>query len=242
MLFRSEYAREHGIPRLYIAANSGARIGLAERVKKTFKVAFKEPSKPEHGFDFIYVSKEDYAMLTESKAEIIAVEANYNGEVVYKVTDIIGSEPDLGVENLKGSGLIAGETSSAYQDIFTLTLVLGRTVGIGAYLVRLGQRTIQKATASPIILTGFQALNKLMGVNIYSTNDQLGGPGIMYPNGISHIVESDHLRSIKAAIDWLSFVPSRRGGILPITDIRGIDDIERPVTFTPRPGDRKSVV
>ena len=232
----SEYAREHRIPRLYIAANSGARIGLAERVKKTFKVAFKEPSKPENGFDFIYVSKEDYAMLTESKSELIAVEANYNGEMVYKVTDIIGSEPDLGVENLKGSGLIAGETSSAYQDIFTLTLVLGRTVGIGAYLVRLGQRTIQKATASPIILTGYQALNKLMGVNVYSTNDQLGGPGIMYPNGISHIVESDHLRSIKAAIDWLSFVPSRRGGILPITDIRGIDDIERPVMFTPSPG------
>ena len=40
-----------------------------------------------------------------------------------------------------------------------------RTVGIGAYsyLVRLGQRTIQKTMASPIILTGYQALNKLMG-------------------------------------------------------------------------------
>lgn len=32
----------------------------------------------------------------------------------------------------------------------------GRTVGIGAYLVRLGQRTIQKSTNAPIILTGFQ--------------------------------------------------------------------------------------
>jgi len=56
-------------------------------------------------------------------------------------------------------------------------LFLFRTVGIGAYLVRLGQRTIQKASASPIILTGFQALNKLMGVDVYQTNDQLGGPG-----------------------------------------------------------------
>jgi hypothetical protein len=52
-------------------------------------------------------------MLTESKTELIAVEANYNGEMVYKVTDIIGLEPDLEVENVKGSGLIAGETSSA---------------------------------------------------------------------------------------------------------------------------------
>lgn len=65
-------------------------------------------------------------------------------------------EPDLGVENLMGSGLIAGETARAYNDIFTLTLVVGRTVGIGAYLVRLGQRTIQKTRNAPIILTGYQ--------------------------------------------------------------------------------------
>ena len=55
-----------------------------------------------------------------------------------------------------GSGLIAGETARAYDEIFTLTIVVGRTVGIGAYLVRLGQRTIQKTRSSPIILTGYQ--------------------------------------------------------------------------------------
>ena len=69
---------------------------------------------------------------------------------------MIQQEPDLGVENLMGSGLIAGETARAYNDIFTLTLVVGRTVGIGAYLVRLGQRTIQKTRNAPIILTGYQ--------------------------------------------------------------------------------------
>ena len=102
--------------------------------------------------------------------------------------------------------------------------------------MRLGQRTIQKTTASPIILTGYQALNKLMGVDVYSTNDQLGGPGIMYPNGISHMVEPDHLRAVKSAIDWLSYVPSVRGGLLPVTDIRGIDEIDRPIGFMPSPG------
>lgn len=229
----SEFAREKRIPRLYIAANSGARIGLADSVKKAFKVAFKDPSKPENGFDFMYVTQEDYEKLNKGKQRIMTEPADYAGQVVHKITDIIGSEPDLGVENLKGSGLIAGETSAAYKDIFTLTIVLGRTVGIGAYLVRLGQRTIQKSTASPIILTGYQALNKLMGVDVYSTNDQLGGPGIMYSNGVSHLAEPDHLRAIKAAVDWLSYVPSVRGGLLPVTDIRGVDDIERPIDFTP---------
>ena len=40
------------------------------------------------------------------------------------IKDVIGlpSEKDLGVENLKGSGTIAGETSVAYHDIFTLTV------------------------------------------------------------------------------------------------------------------------
>jgi acetyl-CoA carboxylase / biotin carboxylase 1 len=44
------------------------------------------------------------------------------------IKDIIGqpAEKDLGVENLRGSGTIAGETSTAYNDIFTLTVRLRR--------------------------------------------------------------------------------------------------------------------
>ena len=122
----SEYARKKRIPRLYMAANSGARIGLAEGIKRSFKVAFKDPSNPESGFDFLYVSKADYDRFGVAQKDLIAEPATVNGEEVFKITDIIGSEPDLGVENLKGSGLIAGETSSAYDDIFTLTIVLGR--------------------------------------------------------------------------------------------------------------------
>jgi len=122
----SEFARERRIPRLFIAANSGARIGLADRVKQMFKVAFKDRCKPDNGFDYLYVAKEDYHELTKNGKEIIAEPVSLDGKEVYKITDIIGSEPDLGVENLKGSGLIAGETSSAYDDIFTMTIVLGR--------------------------------------------------------------------------------------------------------------------
>ena len=109
-----------------MAANSGARIGLAEGIKKIFNAAFKNPSNPESGFDFLYVTKSDYERLGAAPKELIVEPATVNGEEVFKITDIIGSEPDLGVENLKGSGLIAGETSLAYDDIFTLTIVLGR--------------------------------------------------------------------------------------------------------------------
>lgn len=122
----SEYARLHSIPRLFVAANSGARIGLSESIKKLFKVGFKDSLNPENGFDFLYVSKSDYVNHQLDEKQIIVEPAKYNGEDVYRITDIIGSEPDLGVENLKGSGLIAGETSIAYNEIFTMTIVLGR--------------------------------------------------------------------------------------------------------------------
>ncbi|GMI33846.1 hypothetical protein TeGR_g1277 [Tetraparma gracilis] len=231
----SEHARKHKLPRLYCAANSGARIGMAEGVKKCFKVAFKDEDKPESGFKYLYLDQKDHDALKAQGAVICAQEEGSDQDK-HKITDVIGTEEDLGVENLKGSGLIAGETSVAYNDIFTLTVVLGRTVGIGAYLVRLGQRTIQKKSTSPIILTGYQALNKLMGCEVYSTNDQLGGPQIMGPNGVSHLLANNHFDAVLQALQWLSFVPAQRGGELPVSDIRGIDTPLRKIEFHPQAG------
>lgn len=42
----SELARAEGLPRIYIAANSGARIGLAEEIKHMFQVAWIDPADP----------------------------------------------------------------------------------------------------------------------------------------------------------------------------------------------------
>lgn len=43
----SKEARRRKIPRIYISANSGARIGLAEEIKSLFNVAWEDPSDPE---------------------------------------------------------------------------------------------------------------------------------------------------------------------------------------------------
>lgn len=42
----SEMARAEGIPKIYLAANSGARIGLAEEIKHMFQVAWVNPEDP----------------------------------------------------------------------------------------------------------------------------------------------------------------------------------------------------
>ncbi|PLW33240.1 hypothetical protein PCANC_06579 [Puccinia coronata f. sp. avenae] len=75
----------------------------------------------------------------------------------------------LGVESLRGSGLIVGDTSCAYNNIFTINLVTVQLVGIGAYLVRLGQRAVQ-VEGQLIILTGAGALNEFLGREVSSSN------------------------------------------------------------------------
>jgi biotin carboxylase/acetyl-CoA carboxylase carboxyltransferase component/biotin carboxyl carrier protein len=290
------YARRRGIPRLYFAANSGARIGLAKEVKACFRVAWVNPNDPTKGFKYLYVTPEDYETLSAQGsiiAERIVVDrvesiisgsgpndsshsddknmdntnasklnidgdtdvivaggdvtkvttsvesgrgreiaansdgANDSTEIHYRIVSIIGKDLDLGVENLQGSGAIAGESARAYNDIFTLTYVCGRSVGIGAYLVRLNQRTIQRESMAPIILTGYAALNKLVGRRVYRSNAQLGGPGIMYTNGVTHMTVYNDLEGMTEVLRWLSFVPRSRGESLPIMETS--DRASRPV-------------
>lgn len=101
----------------------------------------------------------------------------YTGEERWMVTDVVGLEEGLGVECLSGSGAIASAYAKAYKEGLTITLVSGRTVGIGAYLARLGRRCVQRAD-QPIILTGYAALNKLLGREVYTSHMQLGGPKV----------------------------------------------------------------
>mmetsp|Transcript_3124 Transcript_3124/g.4604 ORF Transcript_3124/g.4604 Transcript_3124/m.4604 type:complete len:2205 (-) Transcript_3124:97-6711(-) len=222
----SQYSREHGIPRIYITANSGARIGVATEVQNVFKVKWNDPENPQKGYDYLYLTKEDYEQI---KTSVLVEETTLNGETIYKITDIIGAKDGLGVENLRGSGMIAGETSRAYQDVFTLNYVSSRTVGIGAYLVRLGQRVIQNSH-TPILLTGAGALNKVLNRTVYSSNLQLGGIQIMHPNGVTHSVVKEDGSGVRMILQWLNYIPKTNTSPLPI--IRSTDPIDRKIGFS----------
>ncbi|KAI9178751.1 acetyl-coenzyme-A carboxylase [Blastocladiella emersonii ATCC 22665] len=210
----SKLARELGVPRIYVSANSGARIGLADEVLAAYRIAWVDPRDPALGFKYLYLTPEDYDRLRDS-VTVERVVDDVTGETHMRIVDVIGIKDGLGVENLMGSGLIAGETSAAYDEIFTATLVACRSVGIGAYLVRLGQRAIQ-CDGQPIILTGAAALNKVLGRDVYTSNLQLGGVQIMHRNGISHLTCIDPLHGVAQIIQWLSYVPAHRGAPLPI--------------------------
>uniref|UniRef100_T1JBH2 Uncharacterized protein n=1 Tax=Strigamia maritima TaxID=126957 RepID=T1JBH2_STRMM len=225
----SELARELKIPRIFVSANSGARIGLAEEVKQLFRVAWEDPKQPDKGFKYLYLTPETFKKLSPFNsvhAELIEDE----GESRYKITDIIGKDDGFGVENLRCSAMIAGETSQAYNEIVTISMVTCRAIGIGAYLVRLGQRVIQVEN-SHIILTGSSALNKLLGREVYTSNNQLGGVQIMYYNGVTHVSVANDLEGITTTLKWLSYVPKFRGASLPIQI--PMDPVDREVQFTP---------
>ncbi|KAL5992309.1 acetyl-coenzyme-A carboxylase [Asimina triloba] len=221
-------ACDEKLPLIYLAANSGARIGVAEEVKACFRVGWSDESSPERGFQYVYLTPEDHARIGSS---VIAHELKLeSGEIRWVIDTIVGREDGLGVENLTGSGAIAGSYSRAYKETFTLTYVTGRTVGIGAYLARLGMRCIQRLD-QPIILTGFSALNKLLGREVYSSHMQLGGPKIMATNGVVHLTVSDDLEGVSAILKWLSYVPPHVGGPLPV--LPSVDPPERLVEYVP---------
>lgn len=222
----SEYARKLKIPRVYISCNSGARIGLVESLKPKFKIKFIDDSSPSKGFKYLFLPDDVYQELPEG---LVNVEKVPEG---WAIKDIIGTSEGIGVENLQGSGKIAGETSRAYDEIFTLSYVTGRSVGIGAYLCRLGQRVIQMKQG-PMLLTGYGALNKLLGREVYTTNDQLGGPQVMYPNGCTHEVVDDDQEGVQSIIQWLSFVPKTSDA--PPAVRKSSDPVNREVAWKPTP-------
>lgn len=227
----TQLARSKGLPRVYLAANSGARLGIAEEVLPLLRAAWNDENDPEKGFNYLYLSADGYKQVGDSVSCTRLVE---NGEVRYRIDYVIGKSEGLGVESLRGSGLIAGATSRAYKDIFTVTIVTCRSVGIGAYLVRLGQRAIQ-IEGKPLLLTGADAINKLLARQVYASNLQLGGTQIMYKNGVSHLVAQDDYEGVAQFMEWLSFVPVRRDAIPP-TLINHSDPWDRDVEFAPAKG------
>uniref|UniRef100_A0A7S1LQM5 Acetyl-CoA carboxylase n=1 Tax=Neobodo designis TaxID=312471 RepID=A0A7S1LQM5_NEODS len=228
----SALARADGVPFLYLSANSGARLGLVNDVKQCFRVAESNGS-----VDYLYLTPDDYKRLNDSNVKVTCEAVTVDGETRMKIVDVIGSPNEhIGVENLQGSALIAGEMSLNYATVPTMSVVSGRSVGIGAYLVRLGRRVVQTSN-SPIILTGAPAINKLLGKEVYSSNQQLGGTEIMLPNGVSHFHARDDLDAVRTALRWLDLMPhtvaSASAAVPRLVSQPAADPVDRDVTFVP---------
>ncbi|TBU09865.1 acetyl-CoA carboxylase [Hamiltosporidium magnivora] len=186
-------AMDSCIPRIYISCTSGARIGVYEKIKEEIEICIDPQTTKDTTENMCLIVREN----TDDKMTLEAMENKY------KITSIFGNV-DSGAENLSFSSLMANITTKAYENIFTLSYVTGLSVGIGAYLVKLGNRIIQK-NKSPIILTGNRALNKLLKKEFYTNNNDIGGSDIMQANGVSHLVVIDDYQGIEQIVKWLNY-------------------------------------
>jgi acetyl-CoA carboxylase/biotin carboxylase 1 len=76
-------------------------------------------------------------------------------------------------------------------------------------------------------LTGANALNKVYGREVYTSNLQLGGTQIMHGNGVSHLVASNDLEGVVEIVKWLSFVPKEKNSSLPV--LPSTDPVDRDI-------------
>lgn len=58
----------------------------------------------------------------------------------------------------------------------------------------------------------------------------------MFPNGVSHLLSENHLEAVQKSLEWLSYVPSKRGSPLPLINVDGIDSVDRLVEYSPPKG------
>ncbi|MBI2339928.1 MAG: hypothetical protein HYU99_06140 [Deltaproteobacteria bacterium] len=227
----AQRAIDEGIPFIAIQANTGARFQLEAEVVKRFKPAYSLQD-PQKGFatnnvvfEYLYLTESDYEAL---KNQVICEKMVVDGETRYKILVIPGITEGLDADSLRGSGHIAGISDEAYDKIFTASLVSGyMAVGIGSYLGHLLHRVIQNG---PMVLTGYKALNALLGVQKYLSEEQLAGKQIMIPNGVAYWGVGDDLQAVELLLRQLSFVPLNNRALPPVlaTDDPSNRPLKRP--------------
>lgn len=74
------------MPRVYLAANSGARIGFANDVKKKLNIVWNDPQKPEDGYKFLSVDADSEKDAVLEQIEYTKCDNNY------RIDAIIGKE------------------------------------------------------------------------------------------------------------------------------------------------------
>lgn len=77
----------------------------------------------------------------------------------------------------------------------------------------------------------YNALNKVLGKEVYASNNQLGGIQIMYNNGVTHKTEQSDLDGIYTILKWLSYIPKDK--LSPVPVIKTSDPFDREIDFVP---------
>ena len=98
----TQLARKLGIPRIYLSANSGARIGIADEWFHFSMLLGMLKIYPDKGFRYLFLTPEDKKSIDEAgKSDTIVTERIVEeGQERYVIKSIVGEEDGLGVGNV----------------------------------------------------------------------------------------------------------------------------------------------
>ena len=181
-----QYSLDYHVPFVLFSANAGARIMANPVLAKIVQ------SEEKH----LYI---DAAAYQEQKEHLVCTRVS---DDQYRIDQIIGFT-GCGAGNLDGSAQMARKMMIAARMGLTMSYITSRSVGIGAYLCKIGQRIIHRQDAS-LVLTGFQAINDRLQSRVYEDNRDLGGAAIMSHNGISQLVVHDDRHAAECIAEWVS--------------------------------------
>jgi acetyl-CoA carboxylase carboxyltransferase component len=121
------------------------------------------------------------------------------------MNDSAGAFVPAGVGGLDGYSEAFAALRRISGIVPTISLMFGYNAGGGAYLPRQGSFMIQCADTF-IGLTGPGVVKSSLGEDI--TADALGGPGVHALNGVSDLVTTDEVGSLRTALRLLSYLPN----------------------------------
>lgn len=75
-------------------------------------------------------------------------------------------------------------------------------------------------------------MNKVLGREVYNSNNQLGGTQIMYNNGITHDIVKDDFDGCLLILRWLSYMPETMLHLPPVLS-DSYDPVDRLIEFIP---------
>ncbi len=84
----------------------------------------------------------------------------------------------------------------------------------------------------PLFLISVSILLQVLGRQVYTSNNQLGGTQIMHHNGVSHAVAADDYDGVYTMLRWLSYMPRTTSGPAAVL-APPRDPVDRPVAFLP---------
>ncbi|KAL8199178.1 UNVERIFIED_CONTAM: hypothetical protein K2H54_036260 [Gekko kuhli] len=74
-------------------------------------------------------------------------------------------------------------------------------------------------------------LHEVLGREVYTSNNQLGGIQIMHNNGVTHTTVCDDFEGVYTILHWLSYMPKSVYSPVPMLTVK--DLIDRTIEFVP---------